>query len=214
MNEKQDYHHGDLRNALINSALLLLEEKGIDGLSLRDVAKQAGVSHTAPYRHFKNKTDLLALLAQKGFISLELAVNKATLKNGTSSTEKLLAAGVAYVQEAVIHPEMMRLMFAGHLDFAQCSPELEESAEQAYRGLSNIIEAGIADGSFRNQDSHILTITAWSAMHGLAMLYIAGQFNCAVEDQQPLEQLVLQVAATVVKGFNNTSEKEPGNERF
>ena len=210
MSEKQDYHHGDLRNALINSALLLLEEKGIDGLSIRDVAKQAGVSHTAPYRHFKNKTELLAILALKGFMSLKLAVNKATLKLGLSSTEKLIAAGVAYVQEAVIHPEMTRLMFAGRLDFAQCPSELEQSAEQAYQSLGNIIDSGIADGSFRKQDSQILTITAWSAMHGLAMLFISGQFNCAVEDQQQLEQLVLQVATTVVHGINNTPVKGVG----
>jgi AcrR family transcriptional regulator len=207
MSDKQDYHHGDLRNALIDSASLLLEQKGIDGLSLRDVAKQAGVSHAAPYRHFENKTELLAIMMQKGFVRLELAVNKATLKKGLSSTEKLIAAGVAYVQEAVRHPEIMRLMFSGHLDYAQCPPGLEASAEQAYRRLSNIIEAGIEDGSFRNQDSQILTMTAWSAMHGLAMLYLAGQFNCAVEDQQPLEQLAFQVATTVVHGINNSPVK-------
>ncbi len=202
MIEKPDYHHGDLRNALIESALLLLEAKGIDGLSLRDVAKQTGVSHTAPYRHFKNKTELLAILAQKGFTNLEREVNNVTAKRDLSSKERLIAAGMAYVRESVRQPEMMRLMFTGHLDFTQCPPELEESAEKAYQSLGNIIESGIADGSFKNQDAQLLTITAWSAMHGLAMLYIAGQFKCRVDDQQQLEQLVLQVASTVLQGIN------------
>ena len=201
MNKKSQYHHGDLRNALIESALLILEEKGIDGLSLRDVAKQAGVSHNAPYRHFQNKTELLATLAEKGFVNLQLVITKATQDQSMSVSDQLIAAGVAYVYEAIEHPEMIRLMFGGLLDFSDCPPELEQSAEQAYQGLNKIIEQGIADGSFQQQDKQILTTTAWSTMHGLAMLFIAGHFRCTVDDKQALEKMVLKVATTIVQGI-------------
>lgn len=198
MKQQEPYHHGDLRNSLIQYGLLLLEDQGIDNFSLRDVAKSAGVSHNAPYRHFKNKTALLAGLAEVGFLRLYVAVQQAVAQAGNKTTEQLIAAGYAYVKQATHSPEMFRLMFAGLLDHQQGPTSLKNAADRAYESLQSIIQQGVKDHSFREVDVCILTTTAWSSMHGLAMLFIAGHFTPLSEEER--DAMIFEVAKTVVYG--------------
>jgi AcrR family transcriptional regulator len=122
------YHHGDLRNALIQAATTVLVEKGAAALSLREVAKVAGVSHAAPYRHFRDKAALLRVLAQGGFERLTAAINMAAENSPHNPEQKLIEAGVAYVRIAVQHPEITRLMFAGTVEPQQDHTYLAASA--------------------------------------------------------------------------------------
>ena len=109
---RKSYHHGDLEAALIRSAGKILEKEGLDALSLREVARQAGVSHNAPYRHFAEREALLAALAAKGFEMLAQAQQAAAAKGG------LRAMGEAYVLFALEHPQRFRLMFGGQVSMA------------------------------------------------------------------------------------------------
>jgi AcrR family transcriptional regulator len=194
------YHHGDLRNALIEAATTVLVEKGAAALSLREVAKVAGVSHAAPYRHFRDKAALLRVLAQGGFERLTAAINMAAENSPHNPEQKLIEAGVAYVRIAVQHPEITRLMFAGTVEPQQDHSYLAASAA-SYEALLDIIREGIAQGTFRQQPPQQLVLVAWASMHGLAMLAVASLLEVDVDDEPALDTLIRSVARNVIYGI-------------
>lgn len=194
------YHHGDLRNALIQAATTVLVEKGAAALSLREVARVAGVSHAAPYRHFRDKAALLRVLAQGGFERLTAAINTAAENSPHNPEQKLIEAGVAYVRNAVQHPEITRLMFAATIEPQQDRAYLAASAA-SYEALLDIIREGIEQGSFRQQPPQQLVLVAWASMHGLAMLAVASLLEVDVDDEQALDTLIRSVARNVIYGI-------------
>jgi AcrR family transcriptional regulator len=135
------YHHGNLRAALIEAALSLLAEGGPAVLSLREVARRAGVSHAAPYRHFDDRAALLSALAEHAFVELEQRL--------VASDRSLEALGRAYLEFALDHPERFRLMFDGEAR----SQSVDRAAERAL----TLLRTARGDG-------------AWSAVHGVAVL--------------------------------------------
>ena len=145
------YHHGDLRAALVRAAEEVLEEQGLAGLSIREVARRAGVSHNAPYRHFADRESLLAELAAEGFrrLGAELAAH--------SGRE----IGEAYVRFALAQPERYRLMFNAKREAAQETYDTLVSAFREDRAIADPEKAAAA---------------AWALMHGLAQLLLAGHF--------------------------------------
>lgn len=194
------YHHGDLRNALIQAATTVLVEKGAAALSLREVAKVAGVSHAAPYRHFRDKAALLRVLAQGGFERLTEVINTAAENSPYNPEQKLIEAGVAYVRNAVQHPEITRLMFAATIEPQQDRAYLAASAA-SYEALLDIIREGIEQGSFRQQPPQQLVLVAWASMHGLAMLAVASLLEVDMDDEQALDTLIRSVARNVIYGI-------------
>ena len=194
------YHHGDLRNALIQAATTVLVEKGAAALSLREVAKVAGVSHAAPYRHFRDKAALLRVLAQGGFERLTEVINTAAENSPYNPEQKLIEAGVAYVRNAVQHPEITRLMFAATIEPQQDRAYLAASAA-SYEALLDIIREGIEQGSFRQQPPQQLVLVAWASMHGLAMLAVASLLEVDMDDEQALDTLIRSVARNEIYGI-------------
>jgi len=200
-NETQGrYHHGDLRNALMQAATAVLLEKGAAALSLREVAKVAGVSHAAPYRHFRDKAALLRVLAQDGFERLTAAIKMAAESVPHNAEQKLIEAGVAYVRIAVQNPEITRLMFGGTVEPQEDSAYLAASAA-SYEALLDIIREGIQQGSFRQQPPQQLVLVAWASMHGLAMLAVASLLEVDVDDELALDTLIRSVARNVIYGI-------------
>ena len=191
------YHHGDLRNALIEAATTVLVEKNAAALSLREVARVAGVSHAAPYRHFRDKAALLRMLAQGGFERLTAAINTAAENSPHNPEQKLIEAGVAYVRNALQHPEITRLMFAATIEPPQDRAHQAASAA-SYEALLDIIREGIEQGSFRQQPPQQLVLVAWASMHGLAMLAVASLLEVDVDDEQALDTLIRSVARNVI----------------
>jgi AcrR family transcriptional regulator len=187
------YHHGDLQNALLEAAEALLERDGPARLSLREVARAAGVSHAAPYRHYRDKAALLQALAQRGAERLQHAIERAAAQAVQNPEQQLVEAGVAYVQQAVRHPEMSRLMLGG----------VEQGhAPAAFAALVQIIREGVASGAFRQRDAQELALAAWTAMHGLALLAAAGQLPVLTgAGAQTLDDTVRAVARNVVYGI-------------
>ena len=154
------YHHGDLRTAVLRSAGKALEKEGVAALSLREVARRAGVSHNAPYRHFPDRDALLAALAAEGF---ERLAERLVANQGREM-------GAAYVRFALEHPQRFRLMFGGLLEL-QKHPELARASAGAYSAL---VEAMRTQKEI--SDPETAGAAAWSLVHGLSHLLLDGHF--------------------------------------
>jgi AcrR family transcriptional regulator len=153
------YHHGDLRKALRDSAAAILEKEGLAALSLRAVARMAGVSHAAPYRHYPNHEALLVELAVEGFQELRAAISLAAAAPNTR-TDRITSIGGAYIRFAVQRPALTQLMFGPQLPNRDTIPELTSAADSI----------GLEIGTALNDLA--LGLAVWAAVHGLAMLIL------------------------------------------
>jgi AcrR family transcriptional regulator len=172
------YHHGDLHVALLKAAEIVLEREGLTGLTLRAVAREAGVSHAAPTHHFGDLTGLLSELAAVGFRTFNAALNTAGA-TGTTPPERGLARARAYLAYARSQPGMYQLMFrTERLDMNR--PALKEASDISFASLAQvvgIVHAGDVanDALSMAQATHIAR--TWSLAHGFAMLVLAGRLD-------------------------------------
>jgi AcrR family transcriptional regulator len=169
--ESRPYHHGDLSRALIDAARKILESDGPSALSLRAVAREAGVSPAAPYHHFKDKNELLEAVAHEGWHELDLALSKA--RSTQESHARMTNLGVAYVCFARDNPALYRVMYDRSRDKDALPDQMKE--EGAYCQVRDTInEAG--GGHVSDIDLELATIAAWCAGHGLAEMIGFKQF--------------------------------------
>lgn len=168
----KNYHHGNLRAELLDTALQQLHEVGVDTLSLRALARSVGVSQTAPYRHFADKNELLAALATRGYKDLLQALRAAGDATGDCPRERLIAFAHAYVDYAANHPDLFKLMFGPILQPTDKYPELREAIRETFGLVQEILRHGIQRGIFREQDIAYLANAAWAGIHGLATLKV------------------------------------------
>lgn len=166
-NGQRPYHHGDLRRSLIQAGSKMIEEKGLAGLSLREVARAAGVSHTAPYRHFQDKADLLAAIAQVGFEQLTDQAGKAAGLHEGDPRRQFVAASVRYILFGVRNPRMAQLLFGGVINMRTAPPALKRSSWAAFQLVETLINNGKLAGVFLDRDTMELAVTSWSGIHGL-----------------------------------------------
>jgi AcrR family transcriptional regulator len=168
----KNYHHGNLRAELLDTALQQLHEVGVDTLSLRALARAVGVSQTAPYRHFADKNELLAALATRGYKDLLLALRAAGDTTGDCPRQRLIAFAHAYVDYAATHPDLFKLMFGPVLQPTEKYPELRDAIRETFGLVQEILRHGIERGIFRQQDIAYLANAAWAGIHGLATLKV------------------------------------------
>jgi AcrR family transcriptional regulator len=173
------YQHGDLRHALIQAGLKLLAEGGARELSLRAAAQLAGVSHAAPYRHFKDKDALMAAIAEEGFRLLTRRMQEEIAAASDDVLARLRASAVGYVSFAVEHPAHFRTIFGGAVCEEGKPSSLQSAGEEAFNVLRNLIVEGIGAGRLRG-DPDQLALASWSMVHGLAMLIIDRQVESAL----------------------------------
>lgn len=187
------YHHGDLRRALLAAGARLLEQRGPRQVSLREVARVAGVSHNAPYRHFDSREALLAALAAEGFEALGAQMERAT--EGKEGFERLRALGVTYIAFARARPAVYLLMFGPELKM-DGFPELKTVAERSFKALQHAIDT-VAPEPVR----HAAAIGAWALVHGLSHLIADNQLpqDWAAEDK--LDALIEDVLAIYRQGL-------------
>ena len=161
---KKPYHHGDLRAELLDAAIELIAERGLAGLSLRECARRAGVSHAAPYRHFADKNALLFAIAEQGFIRLAER-GQAAMAGDAPLREKLDAYGIAYVRFAFENPVHHRVMFTAEF------PIDAGLADPGARAFELLVEAasGVAG---TDVEPEVAALAAWSLSHGLSMLIL------------------------------------------
>jgi AcrR family transcriptional regulator len=170
------YHHGDLRQALIDQALRTIDRQGTAGLTLRGVGEALGVSRTALYRHFADKQALLAAVAREGFRTLRLALVDAWDRHGHNHVG-FAAMADAYLRFAVDHPSHYRVMFGRFVESSARDPELVEEAKAAFQALMDALIEQQRAGSVRRDDPLTQARFVWSVVHGVAMLVIEGQLR-------------------------------------
>ena len=171
MRRPKPYHHGHLREALLEAAIQLIAEVGPAGFTLREVARRAGVSHNAPYRHFPDREDLLAGVAAQGFRELNAAMLEA-VRRQRNSVGRLKRAGLAYVEFALRRPEHFTVMFDAAVSKHQ-TPDSAEAAGQAFGTLLNLVKSCQDEGRLPSGDPHQFGLLAWSMVHGIAKLATA-----------------------------------------
>lgn len=177
-----NYHHGDLARALIAAAEAILSEEGLEGFTLRECARRAGVSHAAPAHHFGDARGLLTAVAATGFEQLATKMREA--RDAAQADERLDAIGMAYIEFALSRPAVFRLMF--HSDRIDSKNGRFAVANQsAFALLRNTIETRevISETNRGNIESALLR--AWSIVHGFAMLALDGQLGAFDKKSRP-----------------------------
>ncbi|MEU6041984.1 TetR/AcrR family transcriptional regulator [Streptomyces griseus] len=169
------YHHGDLRRAILTAALDVITTEGPATLSLRDLARRAGVSHAAPAHHFKDRTGLLTAVAAEGY---------ALFADALTGAPDLRERGVAYVRFAATHPAHFQVMFQPDL-YRTDDPDLQAARARA----TDALRAGVSDlaPAGRGEDDRLAGVAAWSLAHGFATLLLTGNLSDAMEGRDPEE---------------------------
>lgn len=173
MSEKgqKAYHHGDLRQAILEAACSYLRNDNADTLSLRAIAREIGVSQTAPYRHFDSRNALFAGIATWGFQILEKRLQTSLVESLDSSPfDQLVEMGMVYLHFAVEHYEKYQLFFDSSLvDFDEY-PDLQAASSACFDLMLNLIIEGKRAGIYRDEDEEHLAAVVWSGLHGVASL--------------------------------------------
>jgi AcrR family transcriptional regulator len=201
--KRNAYHHGDLRKALIDAATRLVRREGFARVSLREIAREAGVSHAAPYHHFEDREALLAEVAVGGFEMLGAALRAGAAGDvAAGPLVRLQGAGVAYVVFAGENPEIYRLMFGGLLSDRDLYPALRTATEAAFGVLLELLGAGgetAAAGAVNP-----VALATWSTVHGLASLLIEGLL-AGETSSIPVEEIARQVTTVLGRGLRSYS---------
>ncbi len=193
------YHHGDLRRALLDHAHAVLAERGIGALSLRDLARRADVSPTAPYHHFKGKADLVCALAEDALDHLDRALADADAAH-PDPLDRLRAQGVAYVLFAVDHPERFRVAFRPEIGDPFAALGADAAALPTdLPGFRHLVRV-VADLNPDPSRQVPLAIAAWSVVHGLAALLVDGPLRVLADDRNRVEALAREVTAHLGTG--------------
>jgi AcrR family transcriptional regulator len=171
---KRQYHHGDLRAALIQASLSLIAKHGVQGLALSDAANLAGVSVAAPYRHFKDKEALLVEISREGFVIFRDALALAVQTHPEDKVSRLVEMGVAYVNFALRHRAHFKVMWEGGPSKHKY-PEVEEIAHQAYLLLEGAA-LDLMPGAPRERQQALIA-AAWTTVHGFASLALEKELD-------------------------------------
>ena len=170
------YHHGDLRRALVAEAVRTIQQEGIEGLTLRAVGERLRVSRTALYRHFADKSALLAAVARDGFIMLRTALVDAWEREG-GGRPGFDAMGAAYIRFAVANPSHYRVMFGGLVYDEAREPALATEAAGAFDALVDALTTLQRERIVRGDNTVLMARYVWAVVHGVSMLAIDGQLQ-------------------------------------
>ncbi|MBT2674502.1 TetR/AcrR family transcriptional regulator [Streptomyces sp. ISL-14] len=172
MPESRPYHHGDLRSALLATAERTLREKGVGSLSLRELAREVGVSHAAPGRHFKDKQALLNALALSGYERLAQALNTAD-DPALPLEPRLTSLARAYLSFAIDNAALLELMYARKHD-PDASEQMAAAVEQTVGSLDRVLADAQTRGEIIEGDPEELNLVTGAALHGMAGFIAAG----------------------------------------
>ncbi len=218
---RASYHHGDLRRAILEAALGLVARKGVEAFSLREAAREVGVSPAAAYRHFEDKAALLEALANEGMARLVMAMEKAIARapgapgSAARAAAELAAVGRAYVEFAVAHASHFRVMFGPwceHSGFpgvgrggslGELPPEATPLGRDAYQILVDSLDGLVRSGAVAPAAREGAEIVAWSSVHGLASLVVEGALHLSAEERSTALDLILR---TLLLGRGGSEE--------
>jgi AcrR family transcriptional regulator len=192
MNQRP-YHHGNLRTALLAEAERTVRERGVQDLSLRELARAVGVSHGAPRRHFPDRQALLDAVAEAGFARLGAELRSAVDGAGEDFQTRLRATAAAYVRFATRDAALLELMFAGK--HREPAGALNEASHRAFSVLLDVIEQGQADGALERGEPERVGLVLFATIQGIAALVTGGMV-----DADQLDELVADAIAHFLRG--------------
>ena len=190
---ERPYHHGNLRAALLEQAERTVRERGVQDLSLRELAREVGVSHGAPRRHFPDRQALLDALAEAGFARLGTELRSAAEGAGEDFEARLRATATAYVRFATRDAALLELMFAGK--HREESGTLHEAADRAFAVMLELIDQGQAQGALEPGDSERVGRVLFATIQGIAALVTGGMVQA-----EQLDELVADAIAHFLRG--------------
>lgn len=173
---RRSYHHGDLRRALLDASLAIIEKRGVSHLTLREAARRAGVSHAVPKHHFGDLRGLHRAIAEEGYRKLrDHMVRACEAEPGVGPLRAFKLIGMAYVDFAARNPGHFRAMFHPEVADRSAQPSLQEAAQSAYALLLDAVRSAQEAGEIRDHDTRDLALGAWALVHGLAALAVDRQ---------------------------------------
>jgi AcrR family transcriptional regulator len=179
------FHHGNLRAELLDRAEVVLRERGVDALSLRELARHAGVSHGAPRSHFIDRNALLDALAERGFEKLDGAIGQAARRDGDSVVARVRGAAMGYLDFAAANPALLDLMFAAKADGRSSS--IDAAATRLFGTIAELLQEGVAAGVLaagaRRREPARFTLLVSSLFQGIATMHSSGRVDRARAEQ-------------------------------
>lgn len=188
---KNSYHHGNLKNALIEAGIQVLADEGLKGLSLRKVARIANVSHAAPYAHFADKQALIAAISTEGFRFLLERIQQTIDHYSDDPLRQLVEASWAYVSFAISNPAHFKITLSGIVEKEWNYPALIELSQASFHQLETIVESCQKQGILQSESTEITALALWSQMHGLSSLILENRLPNERFDQIPKKALVV-----------------------
>lgn len=188
------YHHGNLRAVLLEQAVRTVDERGVQALSLRELAREVGVSHAAPRRHFPDRQALLDAIGEDGFERLGAALAQAVDRAGTAFGARLHALAQAYIAFSSDHPALLELMFAGKQRAG--ADRVRETADRAFAIALTVIAEAQAAGELAPGDPGRVAIVAFATLQGLAAMANGGMI-----DEAPVQDVVTDAIDQLLDGL-------------
>jgi len=185
------YHHGDLKNALINAGVEILAKEGVSGLSLRKVAQNAGVSHSAPYAHFPDKQSLIAAISTEGFTQLYTELEAAISPYSKNPKKQLLEGVKSYVRFAEENTDTFKIMFSGVLEKEKDYPSFVEISSKTFKLVVEVVQACQSASILPTAPADLMAVSVWGQVHGIVSLALEGQVSHTVLDRHTIQDLVL-----------------------
>ncbi len=184
------YHHGDLKNALIEAGIKILAKEGVSGLSLRKVAKKAGVSHSAPYAHFPNKQSLIAAISTEGFNQLYAELEATTSPFANDPKRQLIEGARAYARFAMDHTDIFKIMFSGILEKEKEYPAFVEASQKTFARVLEIVRTCQHAKVLPSGRPELLAVSIWGQVYGIVSLALEGQISHTVLDEYAIPDIV------------------------
>jgi AcrR family transcriptional regulator len=187
------YHHGDLKNALIQAGIEILSEQGLHALSLRKVAQRAGVSHSAPYAHFTDKQALITAISTEGYRKLYNCLAAAVEQYRRDPMRQLIEASWAYLQFALREPAHFKVTLSGVVEKEQEYPAFVEMTQKAFGLVVDLTDACQQAGILKAGPADQMAVSVWSIVHGFTSLILEGQIASSLVDRVTLREMLIFV---------------------
>ena len=198
---KAKYHHGDLRTALLDAALDVIGEIGPQGLTIREVARRAGVSHAAPYRHFTDKDELILAVVERGFALLQQTMQERKDAATPDAINQFAASGMAYVDFALNHPAYYRVMFSGDLLSSTGHVSLQHTSSEALQDMVADIARCQELGMVKKGDPVPQALAILSTIRGFVSLVNDNRVQHLLDNPYTLDQIRDMVLASIFEGI-------------
>jgi AcrR family transcriptional regulator len=205
---KEKYHHGDLRTALLDAALTVISEIGPQGLTIREVARRAGVSHAAPYRHFTDRDELILAVVERGFELMQQTMSAEKAAAQKDPVSQFAASGLAYVNFALQHPAYYRVMFSGNLLSSTGNVSLQHTSRDALQEMVTNISDCQGLGIVRKGDPTIQALTILSTIHGFVSLVNDNRIGHLINQPSSLDGIRDAVLTMIFEGLGARPDQD------